>query len=137
MKTVITFWTISIALVTGLLFWRNSKRYAHRPISFRLTKTLAEFVLIFLSAWRLPALLGAWIGLWLTKPIRDPRIKVTVGVLIAGLIGFCSVYVMELVILAAVFAVDGITGTGDGFLSDWKKAKWADLERKNFHQKVA
>jgi hypothetical protein len=45
-------------------------------------------------------------------------LKVTVGVLIGAAIAFCSKYVMEVVILLAVFAVDGITGSQDGILSD-------------------
>jgi hypothetical protein len=84
-----------------------------------------------------PALLAAWIGLRLTKPIKDPRLKVTVGVLIGAAIAFVSTYVIRVVLLLAVFPVDGITGSQDGILSDWKKAKWADLQRKNFNQQVA
>jgi hypothetical protein len=84
-----------------------------------------------------PALLAAWIGLRLTKPIKDPRLKVTVGVLIGAAIAFVSTYVIRVVLLLAVFPVDGITGSQDGILSDWKKAKWADLQRKNFNQRVA
>ena len=81
--------------------------------------------------------MAAWIGLWLTKRIKDPRLKVTVGVLIGAAIAFFSTCVIEVVLLLAVFAMDGITGSQDEILSDWKKAKWADLQRKNFNQQVA
>jgi hypothetical protein len=87
------------------------------PISFAYLpadQDPGRFVIIFLSSRCLPALLADWISLWLTKPIKDPRLKVTVGVLIGAAIAFFSMYVMEVVILLAVFAVDGITGSQDG-----------------------
>ena len=123
MKLRLAFLSVLIAAVSGLLFWRNSQRYPSKTILWRALKSAIELGLVLLTALRLPMLLISWCCLWLTRPIQTPWIKVTVGVIAGTVLGFMSMYVLELLILAGVFSVDEITGDREGFLMNLRKAR--------------
>jgi hypothetical protein len=129
MKTVLVFWTATILFLSGLLFWRNKRKYPGKQVVFLITKSMTELALLMLSALRLPALLCAWISLWVTRPIKEAWLRTTVGILIAVGLGYLSIFAMEIILLLSVFSIDEITGTEHGFLKNWTKARQADERR--------
>lgn len=129
MKTVLAFWTATIVFLSGLLLWRNKRKYPAKTVKWLMTKSLTELTILVASAIRLPALLCAWIGLWVTKPIRQPWLRVTVGVLTTVVLGYLSLFAMEVVLILSVFSIDEITGEKEGFLRNWNFARDHDRRR--------
>jgi hypothetical protein len=129
MKTVLAFWASTVVFLSGLLLWRNKRKYPRKPVVWLMTKSLTELTILVVSALRLPALLCAWISLWVTRPIKQAWLRTTVGVLLAFGLGWLSMFAMELVLLMSVFSIDEITGEDQGFLKNWKHAKEADEAR--------
>jgi hypothetical protein len=121
-KSWIAFWTTALALLLGLLFWKNTKSYAQRSRLWRLGKSLVDFALILMAAIRLPALLIGWCVLWATRPIKHPALKATVAVIAGLLFGLAGHAAMEILVLCSVFAVDLVTGRA-GFLRRWEESK--------------
>jgi hypothetical protein len=129
MKTVVAFWTATVLLLSGLLFWRNKVKYPAKRVPFLIHKSATELSILVVSAIRLPMLLCAWISLWITRPIKAAWLRATVGVLVAIGLGYLCVFAMELVLLLSVFSIDEITGEKNGFLGNLSKARAIDRHR--------
>jgi uncharacterized membrane protein YphA (DoxX/SURF4 family) len=129
MKTVIAFWTATVLLLSGLLFWRNKVKYPTKRVPFLILKSATELSILMVSAIRLPMLLCAWISLWITRPIKAAWLRTTVGVLVAIGLGYLCIFAMELVLLLSVFSIDEITGEKNGFLGNLARAHDADKRR--------
>jgi lysylphosphatidylglycerol synthetase-like protein (DUF2156 family) len=124
MKTLITFWALAVTFVGGCLLWRNRLRYKRKSWFWTLGKSLSETALLFLTAALLPALLIVWLVLWITKPIKKPWVKTLVGVLSGLVFSLCSSFMLELLVVLGIFAIDLKTGDGKGgFLHCWEQAK--------------
>lgn len=126
MKTVMAFWAATIVFLSGLLFWRNRRKYPGKALLWLITKSGTELALLIVSAIRLPALLCAWIGLWVTRPIKEPWLRTTVGILVAAALGYMSIFAMEVILILSVFSIDEVTGESTGFLKNFNEAKAAD-----------
>lgn len=124
-KSWIAFWTVAIALLGGLLFWRNRKRYRRRSAVYLIGKSLLELVLLLTTAVTLPGMLIAWCVMWATKPVKRPWMKAVVGVFTGILFGFLSSFALEALVFCGIFAIDLKTGEHDssGFLNCWRRAK--------------
>jgi hypothetical protein len=123
-KTVIAFWAGVLALVTGILFWRNHRRYKPRSVFWLMSKTLTELLVLVLTASVLPGLLIVWLVVWVTKPIKKPWVRTVVGVLGGIAFGLLSNFALEALIFFGIFAIDLKTGEHEGgFLRCWKRAK--------------
>ena len=125
MKLRVIFWLLLSSLISGILYWRNTRLYPSKSITWRVGKVFAEIVLLLLSALRLPVVLISWCCVWLTRPIQTPWIKVTVGALSGLFLGFLALYAMEFLILLGVFSIDDITGEREGLLKNFRRAKQA------------
>jgi hypothetical protein len=126
MKTVMAFWAGTLALLSGILLWRNKRKYRSKSVLWLITKSATELAILMLSAFRMPALLCAWIGVWVTKPIKASWLRVTVGVVLSIGLGWLMAFGMEIILLLSVFAVDDITGEENGFLKNLREARDAD-----------
>lgn len=125
MKLRVIFWAILASIVSGLLFWRNTRRYPRRSVTWRIAKSVSEIILLLLTAVRLPVILVSWCGIWLSRPIQTPWIRATVGAVAGIVLGFLALYAMELLILIGVFSIDDITGDREGFLKNLHIARRA------------
>jgi hypothetical protein len=123
MKLRLIFLASMCTVVSGLLFWRNSARYPTKSVIWRAIKSIIELGLILLTAIRLPVMLVSWTCLWLTRPVDQPWLKITLGVIFGVTLGFVSAYFLELLIILGIFSVDEITGDKQGFLSNLAKAR--------------
>lgn len=130
MKTVMAFWAATIAFLSGLLLWRNKRKYPSKSVLWLILKSLSELAILVLSALRMPALLCAWIGLWVTRPIKEPWLRTTIGVILGFGLGYLMLFGMEILLILSVFAVDDITGEKNGFLKNLKEARNADTKRR-------
>lgn len=130
MKSVIAFWTVALALLGGLLFWRNKRKYRHKSPWWLLGKSSVELLVLGLTAAFLPALLIVWLVTWVTRPIARPWVRTVVGVLSGIAFGFLSNVAVEVLVLLGVFSIDMKTGTHDrsGFLNCWRRAKAAEKQ---------
>lgn len=121
-KYIAAAWATAIALLLGLVWWKNKRSYRERSWRWRLSKTLIDTGLIILAAARLPMLLVTWAVLWLIRPIRSPGLKATLGVILGtslGLMTAAGTGIMEILVIFSAFSIDLITGNG-GFLKYWK-----------------
>jgi hypothetical protein len=129
MKLRFAFWTVVTVLLSGLLFWINTRKYSSKSVLWRMSKAGAEVGILVLSATQLPALLVCWLGLWLMRPIETPWIKATVGVIAGIIFSFFATFALEVLLILSIFAIDDITGASSGFLKNWQMAKERDRER--------
>jgi hypothetical protein len=129
MKTVLAFWAATIVFLSGLLLWRNKRKYPGKRAVWLITKSFTELTIVVVSALRMPALLVAWITLWITRPIKEPWLRTTVGVLLAIGLGYLAVVAMEVILLLSVFSIDEITGEENGFLRNYKHARQSAQSR--------
>ena len=122
MKSWIAFWAAAIAVLGGLLFWKNTAQFGVKSLSWRARKSVIEMGLILMTAVYLPALLVCWCVLWLTRPIQNQSLRITMSVVLGVSLGVMSGWALELVVLASVFGIDTVTGR-DGFLRNWARAE--------------
>ena len=94
--------------------------YRDKGKMWQATKSIAELGLIITLAWKLPALLIAWIINWLTWPIVNRDVRITVSVFSGIMLSTANQSFLEVILLLSVFAIDRITG---GVLRHWNKAK--------------
>jgi len=130
MKSIIAFWTGALAVLGGLLFWRNKKKYRAHSAVWLLGKTVVELLVLGLTAAFLPALLIVWLVTWVTRPIKTPWVRTVVGVLTGVTFGFLSNIAVEILLLLGVFSIDMKTGAHErtGFLHCWRRAQRAETQ---------
>jgi len=125
MKLRLLFWIVLSAGISGLLLWRNTKIYPFRSAAWRATKSASEIAVLLLSALCLPIVLITWCCIWLTRPIRTPWIKATLGAVVGVILSAAALYSMELLLILGVLSIDDITGEREGFLKNFRRAKQA------------
>ena len=125
MKLRLIFWIVLGSLISGLLFWRNTKIYPFRSRAWRAAKSASEIAVLLLWALRLPVVLITWCCIWLTRPIRTPWIKATVGAIAGVILTAASLYSLELLLILGTLGIDDITGEREGFLKNFRRAKQA------------
>ena len=125
MKLRLLFWIVLSAGISGLLLWRNTKIYPFRSVAWRATKSASEIAVLLLSALCLPIVLITWCCIWLTRPIRTPWIKATLGAVVGVILSATALYSMELLLILGVLSIDDITGEREGFLKNFRRAKQA------------
>lgn len=127
-KSWIAFWVGLVAGLLGLILWKNWK--FNRLESWRWIglKSVVDFVLILCSAIWLPPLLIAWAGVWITRPIKHPALRATVGVTAGILFAICAAEALEVLALFSIFSIDAVTGQ-DGFLRNWRLAGEQEQEQ--------
>jgi hypothetical protein len=123
--TMKAFWAAMIAILGGLLFWRNTVRYRHKSGFWRIGKSALEMVLLVATAQFLPGMLIAWLVLWATRPIQNGWLKTVVGVVSGITFGFLNNIFAELLVLFGVFAVEIKTGEEDksGLINCYRRVK--------------
>ena len=125
MKLRLIFWLVLGSLISGLLFWRNRKIYPLKPVAWRIVKSAGEIAVLLLSALWLPVVLITWCCIWLTRPVRTPWIKATVGAVVGVILSAAALYSMELLLILGALSIDDITGEREGFLKNFRRAKQA------------
>jgi len=125
MKLRLFFWIVLSACISGLLFWRNTRIYPFRSVAWRAVKSVSEIAVLLLSALCLPVVLITWCCIWLTRPIKTPWIKATVGAVVGVILSATAVYSMELLLILGALSIDDITGEQEGFLKNLRRAKQA------------
>ena len=125
MKLRLIFWIVLGSLFSGLLLWRNTKLYPLRSVAWRAAKSASEIAVLLLSALCLPVVLITWCCIWLTRPIKTPWIKATVGAVVGVILSATALYAMELLLILGALSIDDITGEREGFLKNFRRAKQA------------
>lgn len=125
MKTVIAFWSLVLALLGGLLFWRNWKRYNQKSVTWLLGKSTLELLILFVTAVFMTPLLIVWLVAWATRPIKNSWLRTIFAVLYGITFGLLSTFALEVLIFLGIFSIDMKTGAHEssGFLACWKRAK--------------
>ncbi len=126
MKLRLIFWIVISTCISGLLLWRNTKIYPLRSVAWRAAKSACEIAILLLSALFLPVVLITWCCIWLTRPIRTPWIKATVGAVVGVILSAAALYSMELLLILGAFSIDDITGEREGFLKNLRRAQQAE-----------
>lgn len=110
MKTIGALLVAGLALLGGLLFWKNTQSYRRKSVWWRAGKSAIDMGLIVVMAARLPALLVGWCVLWITRPIQNSALKTTLAIIAGIAFGLMGAYYMEALIFFSVFAIDLVTG---------------------------
>ena len=104
------FWAALAVALLGLAFWKNSRSYPHMSRLWRLGKAVVDTGLVVLMVIYAPALLLAYVGIWLTSPFRNKIIQVTTGFASILAVSHLAGIVFEAVAVLGVFAVDLLSG---------------------------
>jgi fatty acid desaturase len=99
-----------MAALFGAAFWKNSQSYPHRSRLWRLGKAVIDTGLVVLMVIYAPALLLAYVVIWLTSPFRNKIIQVTTAFAAILAVTHLAGLVFEAVAVLGVFAVDLLTG---------------------------
>jgi hypothetical protein len=117
-KSWIAFWCALLSCLLGLIFWKNWRMNKPQSWKWISLKSLIDFALIICSAIWLPPLLIAWAGVWITRPIKHPALRATVGVIVGVFFAICALEAIEVLALFSVLSIDTVTGEA-GFLGHW------------------
>ena len=104
------FWAASMAALLGVAFWKNSRSYPHKSPVWRLGKAVIDTGLVVLMVLYAPALLLAYVVMWLCSPFRNRVIQVTTAFASILAVTHLAGVVFEAVAVLGVFAVDLLTG---------------------------
>ena len=104
------FWAALMAALLGLAFWNNSRSYPHKSRLWRLGKAVIDTGLVVLMVLYAPALLLAYVVMWLCSPFRNRVIQVTTAFASILAVTHLAGVVFEAVAVMGVFAVDLLTG---------------------------
>jgi uncharacterized membrane protein len=99
-----------MAALLGLAFWKNSRSYPRKSPLWRFGKAVIDTGLVVLMVIYAPALLLAYVVIWLTSPFRNKIIQVTTAFASILAITHLAGVVFEAVAVLGVFAVDLLTG---------------------------
>jgi hypothetical protein len=104
------FWAALVAALLGLAFWKNSQSYPRKSLLWRLGKAVIDTGLVVMMVIYAPALLLAYVVIWLTSPFRNRIIQLTTGFASILVVSHLAGVVFEAVAVLGVFAVDLLTG---------------------------
>jgi uncharacterized membrane protein len=104
------FWAAMVAALLGVAFWKNSRSYPHKSPLWRLGKAVIDTGLVVLMVLYAPALLLAYVVMWLCSPFRNRVIQVTTAFASILAVTHLAGVVFEAVAVLGVFAVDLLTG---------------------------
>jgi hypothetical protein len=104
------FWAAMVAALLGVAFWKNSRSYPHKSPLWRLGKAVIDTGLVVLMVLYAPALLLAYVVMWLCSPFRNRVIQVTTAFASILAVTHLAGVVFEAVAVMGVFAVDLLTG---------------------------
>lgn len=123
---------IYFAAVVGILslfsiaWWKNNFSYSFKPVRWRVLKSVADVVLVVLSALFMPAILVGWTTMWLTRGIQRRGIQVTLAVVLGIVFSTISGVFLEIMCLLGIFSVDLVTGQ-QGIYGWWKAGPPAEF----------
>ena len=109
------YWATLVAILLGVLWFKNRHYYPTQSKKWNASKSLIECGLLVLAAAFLPAILTVYGGMWITKHIQRPGLRVGIGFITSIVMMLMLTNFLEFVVLIGVFAVELITGE-DGFL---------------------
>jgi len=104
------FWAALTAALLGLAFWKNSRSYPHKSWLWRLGKAVIDTGLVVLMVIYAPALLLAYVVIWLTSPFKNKITQVTTAFVCILAVTHLAGVVFEAVTVLGVFAMDLLTG---------------------------
>ena len=104
------FWAALMAALLGLAFWKNSRSYPHKSTLWRLGKAVIDTGLVVLMVIYAPALLLAYVVIWLTSPFKNRIMQSTAAFASILAVSHLAGIVFEAVAVFGVFAVDLLTG---------------------------
>jgi fatty acid desaturase len=99
-----------MAALLGLAFWKNSQSYPQKSRLWRLGKAVIDTGLVMLMVVYAPALLLAYVVIWLTSPFRNKIVQVTTAFASILAVTHLAGVIFEFVAVMGVFAVDLLTG---------------------------
>jgi hypothetical protein len=106
MTKIILFWTTLFSFISGILYWRNIKKYKKRSKYWNFCKAISETFVLFLTAIFIPGLLIGWCITWIISPIKKIRLKIIFGIVISILLNCISTIAVELLIIIGIFSID-------------------------------
>jgi hypothetical protein len=104
------FWAALMAALLGVAFWKNSRSYPHKSTLWRLGKAVIDTGLVVLMVINAPALLLAYVVIWLSSPFRNKIILVTTAFASILAVTHLAGVAFEAVAVLGVFAVELLTG---------------------------
>lgn len=120
----------------GLAYLKNTYSYKSKSLNWRLGKSLADTALVVLTAYKLPAMLVAWLVMWITRPLKRRGIQVTLSIIFGIIFHSIGGYVLEVLCILSIVAVDLVTGS-NGIYGWWKNGppptfmpNWKEPERR-------
>ncbi len=104
------FWAALMPALLGLAFWKNSRSYPHKSPLWRLGKAVIDTGLLVLMIIYAPALLLAYVVIWLSSPFRNKIMQVSAAFASILTVTHLAGVVFEVVAVLGVFAVELLTG---------------------------
>lgn len=104
------YWITLFAILGAMLYWKNYKFYRDKPRYWLWIKTIVEGCMLVLCSIYAVPLLILYACMWLTKPIKKPVLKATVGFFLAIPLMIFGSVALELLIIIGVFGVECLSG---------------------------
>jgi hypothetical protein len=118
-----TFVIAGVAALFGISLTRNWFGYRDKSILWKVVKSVIDTTIVILVAEWLPIVLAGWTMVWITRPAKDPMIKVVISAVVGLLIyGVLMESGFEIIMITGIFAIDLVTG-GTGFLRRLKEVE--------------
>jgi glycerol-3-phosphate acyltransferase PlsY len=99
-----------MAALLGLAFWKNSRSCPRKSRLWGLGKAVIDTGLVMLMVIYAPALLLAYVVIWLTSPFKNKIVQASAAFASILAITHLAGVVFEAVAVLGVFAVDLLTG---------------------------
>lgn len=104
------YWSILIGGLLALLVYKNWRQFRDKSKQWIITKSGLEFAGILAAAIYLPALLIAYVSIWITQPIKYMSVRIGISVIVGVILTLMSGFVLEGLVVLSVFAVELVSG---------------------------
>lgn len=113
------YWTSLILLLLGVSLLYNKRKYPDKSTFWLLWKSAADCGLIGFLAWLCPALLIAFISMWVLEHVKTDSILKTIAGVLTGLgLSALAGWFLEVILLLGIFGINIFTSK---WLENWKR----------------
>lgn len=118
------YWAALVSALIGVVYWKNHRMYRDKSRKFKLVKTGIESSILASAAAWLPAFFVVYGTAYTTKPLeKRPYIRMGVAAVVGITLMVSMTYVLELVVLLGVWAIELLSQDFIAFMKERRDAR--------------